>query len=208
MNATSKVLVIDDTEQNIRLLDAVLSPHGYKVLTATSGREGLELVKAHRPDIVLLDVLMPEMDGYEVCRRIRADDDVAMLPVVMVTASEGEEKLRALEAGADDFIQKPFNHAELLARVKSLVRIQQYRATIQQQTVELAEWNQKLQERVEEQVSDLNRLGRLRRFLSPQVAELLVKSNDDNALASHRKEIAVLFCDLLWLHLLQRGRRT
>jgi class 3 adenylate cyclase len=118
------------------------------------------------------------------------------LPVVMITASSGEEKRGALEAGADDFVMKPFDQAELLARVRSLLRIKQYHDTIRQQAAALAEWNAELEQRVEEQVAQLDRLGRLKRFLSPQVADLVVSSGDDSFLESHRREIAVVFCDL------------
>ena len=139
---------------------------------------------------------MPEVDGYEVCRRIRAAPATALLPVVMITASSGEEKVKALEAGADDFVMKPFDQAELLARVRSLIRIKQYHDTIRQQATELAEWNRELEHRVEEQVSQIDRMGRLKRFLSPQIADLIVSSGDESFLESHRCEITVIFCDL------------
>jgi len=145
---------------------------------------------------VLLDVVMPEIDGYEVCRRIRATPATELLPIVMLTASSGEERLRALEAGADDFLMKPFDQAELLARARSLIRIKHYHDTIRQQATELAEWNRELEDRVEEQVAQIDRMGRLKRFLSPQVADLIVSSGDDSFLESHRREITVVFCDL------------
>ena len=119
-----------------------------------------------------------------------------LLPVVMITASSGEEKVKALEAGADDFVMKPFDQAELLARVRSLIRIKQYHDTIRQQATELAEWNRELEERVEEQVAQLDRMGRLKRFLSPQIADLIVASGDESFLENHRCEITVVFCDL------------
>jgi DNA-binding response OmpR family regulator len=155
-----RVVVVDDTPENIRLLEAVLGPRGYTVDGATSGAEALEMLAAAPPDLVLLDIVMPGLDGYEVCRRIRATTELELLPVVMITASSGEEKVRALEAGADDFVMKPFDQAELLARVGSLVRIKQYHDTIQQQAAELADWNRDLQQRVAEQVTQLDRLGR------------------------------------------------
>jgi adenylate cyclase len=126
MSAT--ILVVDDVPQNVRLLEAVLTPRGYTVVTATSGEEALERLEG--VDLVLLDVVMPGIDGYEVCRRLRADERTSFLPVVMVTASGEREKREAIEAGADDFVAKPFDHDELLARVGSLLRIKRYHDAI------------------------------------------------------------------------------
>jgi len=192
-----RILVVDDQPESIRLLLAVLSPRGYSVDSVSSGAEALQRLAAEpAPDLVLLDVVMPEIDGYEVCRRIRATPATELLPIVMLTASSGEERLRALEAGADDFLMKPFDQAELLARARSLIRIKHYHDTIRQQATELAEWNRELEDRVEEQVAQIDRMGRLKRFLSPQVADLIVSSGDDSFLESHRREITVVFCDL------------
>jgi class 3 adenylate cyclase/CheY-like chemotaxis protein len=192
----TRVLVVDDQAANVRLLEAILSPRGYEVLTASSGEQALELIGAEDLDLVLLDILMPGIDGYEVCRRIRDQVDTAYLPVVMVTASGDEQKVKALEAGADDFLTKPVNQSELLARVASLARIKRYQDTIKRQADELTAWNRELESRVESQVSQLQRMSRLRRFLSPQLAELIVDSGDESFLVSHRREIVVVFCDL------------
>ena len=191
-----RILIVDDTPANIRLLEAILAPQGYDITTAGSGEEALEAVASRPPDTVLLDVMMPGMDGHEVCRRIREDPANGILPVIMVTSSGDQEKLTALEAGADDFIAKPFNKAELLARVRSALRAKAYHDTIQRQAVELASLNETLAARVEEQVDEIQRLARLRRFLSPQLADLVVSSGDGDVLRSHRRNVAVLFCDL------------
>jgi adenylate cyclase len=191
-----RVLVVDDQPPNIRLLEAILTPRGYDVRTASSGEEALEVIAGTDIDLVLLDIVMPGMDGYEVCRTIREDTDTAYLPVVMVTASGDEQKVQALEAGADDFLSKPINQNELLARVASLARIKRYQDTIKRQAGELAAWNRELESRVETQVEQLQRMGRLRRFLSPQLAELIVDSGDESFLESHRREVVVAFCDL------------
>jgi class 3 adenylate cyclase/CheY-like chemotaxis protein len=190
------VLAVDDLPQNLRLLDAVLSPRGYRVLTAASGEEALALLPDSGVDLVLLDILMPGIDGYETCRRIRANEGTSFLPVVMVTASGQEQKLRAIEAGADDFVTKPFEQAELLARVRSLVRVKRYHDTIEHQAAQLADWNRELEAKVAAQVTELERVGRLRRFLSPQVAGLVVESGDEAFLQSHRSEITAVYCDL------------
>jgi class 3 adenylate cyclase/CheY-like chemotaxis protein len=192
----AKILVVDDIRTNIDLLDAVLTPRGYHVVSAADGNEALVVVARERPDLVLLDVHMPGMDGYAVCRALRADPETQFLPVVMVTATAESEKIKAIEAGAEDFIPKPFDKAELLARVKSLLRIKNYHDTIERQQAELLELNRTLEARVAEQVEELERLTRLRRFLSPQVADLVLSSGDESILAVHRSAIAVLFCDL------------
>ena len=189
MNRAARLLVVDDAPQNIKLLDAVLSPRGYEVLPASSGEEALTKASSEEPDLVLLDVLMPEMDGYEVCRRLREDRATRLLPVIMITASGDQEKIRAIEAGADDFIQKPLDQSELLARVRSLLRIKRYQD-------ELAELNRTLESRVQQQVEDLERVGRLKRFLSPQVVELVISGGEGSLLETHRSEITAVFCDL------------
>jgi class 3 adenylate cyclase len=190
------VLAVDDQPQNIRLLDAVLSPRGYTVVPATGGEEALAALDEHSVDLVLLDVLMPGMDGYEVCRRIRATPRTAYLPVVMITASGSQQRLASLEAGADDFVQKPFDQAELLARVASLARVKRYHDTVERQAEELVRWNAELESRVAAQVAELERTSRLRRFLSPQLADLVMHADDESMLDSHRREIVVMFCDL------------
>jgi adenylate cyclase len=189
MNRVARVLVVDDSPHNIRLLDAILSPRGYAVLPASSGAEALSKARSEEPDLVLLDVVMPEIDGYEVCRRLREDRATRLLPVIMITASGDHEKVNALEAGADDFIQKPIDQAELLARVRSLLRIKQFQD-------ELAELNRTLESRVLEQVEDLERVGRLKRFLPPQVVELVLSHANASLLETHRSEITAVFCDL------------
>jgi adenylate cyclase len=191
-----RVLVVDDQPANIRLLEATLSPRGYDVRSAESGEKALAALAEGGTDLVLLDIVMPGLDGYEVCRRIRQDPATAFLPVVMVTASGDEQKLKALEAGADDFLTKPIDRSELLARVASLARIKRYHDTVARQASELAAWNRELEDRVQEQVDQLQRMAKLRRFLSPQLAELIVDSGSESFLDSHRREIVVVFCDL------------
>jgi len=193
---TGRILVVDDVRENVRLLEAVLEAHGYEVVSATDGHAALELAVSTKPDLVLLDVLMPQPDGYTVCRRLREQDETAVLPVIMLTASEGAEKTRSIEAGADDFITKPFNQEELLIRIRSLLRIKRYHDTIKSQAVELRDLNRTLEKRVRTQLEQLERLQRLRRFLSPQLAEAIVSSGDESILRSHRRQVAMIFVDL------------
>ena len=164
------------------------------MLTVSSGAEALALLETEDIDIALLDIVMPVMDGLELCRRIRSTPATEFLPVVMITASGSEQRLAALEAGADDFVLKPFDKNELMARVASLARIKRYHDTIRRQADELASWNAELESRVAAQVAELERTNRLRHFLSPQLADLVV--GDESLLASHRREIVVVFTDL------------
>ena len=197
MTAKARILAVDDQPHNLRLLVDLLSARGYEVVTAASGTEALAKIGSERPDLVLLDVIMPNMNGYEVCRKIRELPQTAVLPIVMITALDpGEERVKGLDAGADDFLTKPINQPELLARVRSLLRIKQLYDTVQEQKAQLADMNRTLEQRVLEQVGQLDRLGRLKRFFSPQLADLIVSGGADDPLKTHRREIAVVFLDL------------
>lgn len=139
------VLVVDDIEQNVMLLEAYLSLQHYRVVKAYNGEEALHSVEKEPPDIILLDVMMPGIDGYEVCRRLKNDPKTQFIPIVMVTALQDvEDKIKGIESGADDFISKPFNKEELFTRVKSLLRIKHLYDQLEQSYRTVAEKNEQL----------------------------------------------------------------
>ena len=193
----AKILVVDDTPHNVKLLADILGVKGYAVSTATNGEQALASVAAGAPDLILLDIMMPGLSGYDVCRRLRADPATALLPVVLCTSLDPQgERVKGIEAGADDFLTKPINQAELFARVKSLLRIKALQDEVQAQKAKLAEWNDTLEARVQDQIAQLERLGRLKGFFSPQLAEAIVTGGGEELLKTHRREISVVFIDL------------
>ena len=197
MNEQAKVLVVDDTPANVKLLADLLAIKGYAVATARSGEEALAQVAAERPDLILLDVMMPGMSGYDVCRQLRSDPETALLPIVLVTSLDPQqERLKGIASGADDFLAKPINQPELFARVQSLLRIKRLHEETKRQAAQLAEWSATLERRVAEQVAENERLSKLKRFFSPQLAELIVQGGSEDPLRSRRREIVVVFLDL------------
>jgi len=197
MTVAAKVLVVDDTPHNVKLLADLLAVKGYSVTTAVNGEEALAKVAADSPDLILLDVMMPGLSGYDVCRQLRADPKTALLPVVLVTSLDPhEERVKGIEAGADDFLPKPINQAELFARVRSLLRIKSLQDEVKLQAAAISEWNQKLEERVALQVRELQVMSELKRFFSPAVADAILSSGGPSILAPHRREICYVFVDL------------
>jgi class 3 adenylate cyclase len=188
---------VDDTPANVHILQTRLAANGYEVVTATDGEEALAAVRDAQPDLILLDVMMPKLDGIEVCRRLRADPSLPFIPIILVTAkADPKDIVAGLEAGGDEYLTKPVDQAALVARVKSMLRIKHLHDTVQGLAEERAEWNRTLERRVEEQVDQLERLGRLRRFFSPQLAELIVAGGAEDPLKTHRREVTVVFLDL------------
>jgi adenylate cyclase len=192
-----RILIVDDNPTNVKVLQTRLVAEGYEVVTAGDGEEGLAAARRDKPDLILLDVMMPKLDGFEVCRRLRADASFPFTPIIMVTAmADSKDVVAGLEAGGDEYLTKPVDHAALAARVRSMLRIKRLHDRGEELAEEVKQWNAKLEERVAAQVSELERVGRLRRFFSPQLAELIVTGGADDPLKSHRREITVVFLDL------------
>ena len=197
MTTKAKVMVVDDTPHNVKLLADLLGIKGYAVSTAATGEEALAKMATEKPDLVLLDVMMPGLSGYEVCAHIRANPETALLPVVLVTSLDPQqERVKGIEAGADDFLSKPINQPELFARVRSLLRVKALQDEVRRQAEALREWNVKLEERVGEQVAQLDRMSQLKRFFAPAVADAIVSAGEKSILAPHRREISYVFTDL------------
>jgi len=185
----ARILVVDDQRANSEILAEVLRKRGYDVVSLNSGSAALEEIARMRPDLVISDILMPGMDGYELCRTLRAQPATALLPVILVTTLDAQsERVPGLDAGADDFLTKPIKWEELFARVRSLLRVKSLQD-------ELKDLNQKLEQRVVEQVAQLHRLGRLKRFFSKPVAEAIIAGGEE-LLEPHRREITAVFLDL------------
>jgi len=189
--------VADDSPASLDILKVRLASQGYDVVTATDGQEALDAVLSHRPDLILLDVMMPRLDGFEVCRRLRADPTLPFIPIILVTAKDDTRDIVAgLDSGADEYLTKPVDHAALTARVRSILRTKALHDTVEEQKAQLAEWNRALERRVAEQLEEIQRMSRLKRFLSPQVAELVLSSGGERLLESHRRDVVVVFGDL------------
>ncbi len=200
-----RVLVVDDVADNREVLRARLASHGYAVTLAVDGDDALRLIAENPPDLVLLDVMMPKLDGIATVRRLKADPTLPFIPVILLTAkSANEDVVAGLEAGADEYLSRPIDHAALVARVQAMLRIKALQdevarqaALLREQAAALAEWNTALEGRVARQVDELERMARLKAFLPPQVAEAILSSpSGERVLESHRAEISVLFCDL------------
>jgi len=192
------ILIVDDIEENIEIVRVRLEAQGYEIATAANGHEALERTQQLHPDLILLDIMMPEMDGIEVTKRLKSDEHLRAIPIILLTAKSSiKDVVAGLDAGGDDYLTKPFEPATLVARVRSLLRIKSLYDTVQAQAVELAALNRDLEKRVEQQVQELERMRDLRRFLSPPIADMIAsKGFQAEILEHHRREIVVLFCDL------------
>ena len=199
------ILAVDDTPENLEILRLRLEANGYQVVTGADGEEGLMKARDLKPDLILLDIMMPKLDGISVVRLLKQDVSLRSIPVILVTAkADTRDVVEGLDAGGDDYLTKPFEHRALLARVRSMLRQKALHDTVESQALrledqaaQLAAWNRSLEQTVAEQVTEIERMGRLRRFLPAQVADLILAAGDgDTLLQSHRREVTVVFCDL------------
>ncbi len=204
MREPARILVVDDVPDNVEMLQMRLESQGYEVVTAGDGVEALEKTSELLPDLVLLDVMMPKMDGIETVKLLKADPSLPFIPVILVTArADSKDVVSGLESGGDDYLTKPVDHAALSARVRAMLRIKALHDTVQaqarrleEQAADLAALNRNLEERVAAQVEEIERIGRLKRFLAPQIVETIISSGGETILDHHRRDIVVLFCDM------------
>ncbi len=190
MRDPAHILVVDDVADNVEILRMRLTALGYKVSEATDGEQALAMIAADPPDLVLLDIMMPKIDGLEVVRRMKADKSLPFIPVILVTAkATPKDVVAGLDAGGDDYLTKPIDHGALVARVRAMLRIKSLHDEVQS-------LNQGLEAKVKAQVEEIERVSRLRRFLAPQLAHAVVSAGDEKILENHRREIAAMFCDL------------
>jgi adenylate cyclase len=176
-----RILIVDDNPTNLEILRVRLTAQGYEIVMAADGLEALAKARELDPDLVLLDVMMPKLDGISVLKELKQDAKLRFVPVIMVTAkADPRDVVQGLEAGGDDYLTKPFEQAALVARVRSLLRIKELHDTVheqatqlKEQTEQLSNWNQQLEERVAAQLAEIDRIGRLQRFLAPQVAKMI-----------------------------------
>lgn len=185
-----KILIVDDDPFNLDLLEQELEEEGYTMERANDGEEALQKVESFMPDVILLDYMMPRMDGIEVVKRLKDHERHKSIPVILLTAKAApEDKVRGLDAGADDYVVKPFESFELLARVRSMMRLKQMHDSLE-------EWNLTLEQKVNAQVNEIQQMARLKRYLSPQIADSILRVEDDDPFESHRREITAVFLDL------------
>ena len=197
VRSDATVLIVEDTHDMRKLLYFLLAPH-YQVLTARNGREGLEKAAAHRPNLILSDIMMPEMNGYELTAALRADPKTRTTPIVLLSAkADVGMRVRGLDQGADDYVVKPFNSAELLSRIRGQLRMQSMQREIASMRDRLQEVNDKLAGQVQLQVSELLLSEKFRNYLPPQLVESILRREGDGLVRSERRKLTIFFSDIV-----------
>ncbi len=192
-----RVLVVDDIVDNVTMLAAHLKAKGYETLSAYSGIDALKTAIQEKPDLIMLDINMPQLSGLDVCAQLKQHPDTRLTPIILVTAhSDTEDIVRGFEVGADDYLIKPYNYMEMLARVRSMLRIKDVQAQLVAANQQLDELNRNLEQKVQQQVDELQRVNRLRRFFSPQIVKGIMSVDSEGVLSEHRRDITVVFLDL------------
>jgi class 3 adenylate cyclase len=190
MHSPPRILIVDDNETNRDILMARLGPQGYELRQAADGEEALAAAKELLPDLILLDVMMPKIDGIEVCKRLKNDASLPFMPIILCTAkADSKDVVAGLEAGADEYLTKPIDQMALVARVKAALRLKQLHDQV-------TDMNKNLEQRVTDQLGEIERMSGLKRFLAPQIAELVMSAGGEKLLESHRKDVTIVFCDL------------
>src|SRR5262245_2716438 len=190
MHSPPRILIVDDNETNRDILVTRLGAHGYDLKQAADGEEAIAATKEHRPDLILLDIMMPKLDGIEACKRLKGDQTLPFIPIILCTAkADTKDVVTGLEAGADEYLTKPIDQVALVARVKAALRLKQLHDQV-------SEMNRGLEQRVADQLAEIERMSGLKRFLAPQIAELVLTSGGEKLLDSHRKDVTIVFCDL------------
>lgn len=191
------ILAVDDSQDNLFILQSFLELASYKVITASNGKEGLDVARREIPDIILTDLHMPEMDGVELTRELKALEKTAGIPIIMVTAAKETELLvKAIDAGADEYITKPFELTHLKVRVGSMLRISDYQKKLQSVNRKLSDLNKHLEERVEQKTREVEKNNFLKKFFSPQLIQSFTTQQPEEIMKSHRRNITVVFLDL------------
>lgn len=199
----NKILIVDDDEKNLKLMSAILTNYGYAFETAINGREALQRTKEFSPDLIFLDIMMPEMDGYEVCKRLKGDPSTQHIPIVMVTAlADKDSKIKGLDTGANDFLTKPIDRVELMLRAKNLLRVKEFEDFLQNHNRILEEKVAKRTEELREALQKLdNTYKKVKESYIDTIQRLtIVAEYKDEETASHIKRVGH-YCATLAEHL-------